>query len=205
MSGQSLTVAPQDRLGRALRSFIRQQLARLFTYGMYEYSVTTSDGTTADMTPIDTTIPLPGLTGIPLRLCGMTAKPAAGQKVILAFLNGDPTRPIVLSNDPKPTNAAVDASSALALGGSASTVSVGNGSATTTINGATVSLAGGVSPSGQLTYASAFTSLVGVLETFAGAIAASTSVGQVAAAGGTMSSSLPATLTGANTVKTTAA
>ena len=88
---------PLDRLLDSFRKLVRaEDPARTFL-GTYEYQVHASDGTTADLTPTDTTISLPPLVRIPLRsgVSGVSVHPSSGSLVGVKFLNGDPSRPIV--------------------------------------------------------------------------------------------------------------
>jgi len=95
-----------------------------------EFSVqaVSPDGTTADITPTDTTIGLPGIVRVALRLPFLTGTIAVGQKVLVFFVNGDPARPAILASDPVPTKSALDATSSVTVGASAGLVQLGGGS-----------------------------------------------------------------------------
>lgn len=130
MSGALAAPTPVDRLRRAFGDLVRAEVPRLTFLGIYEYAVqgASSDGTTVDATPVDTTQPLPGLVKIPVRLPVSTATIAAGQRVLVFFVNGDPTRPAVMNSDPVPLVATVDAANRLNLGPTSTTVYIGSGS-----------------------------------------------------------------------------
>jgi hypothetical protein len=91
---------PLDRLWAAFRALVRAELPSLTFLGVYEYAVDAADGTTStpsttvDCTPTDSTISLPPLTAVPIRLpFGVT--PPVGALCYVEFANGDPTKPIV--------------------------------------------------------------------------------------------------------------
>lgn len=91
---------PLDRLWDAFRKLVRAELPTLTYLGVYEYAVQKTDGTSAapsktvDCVPTDSTIPLPPLTAVPIRMpFGVT--PPTGALCSVQFMNGDPTRPMV--------------------------------------------------------------------------------------------------------------
>lgn len=92
--------SPLDRLWAAFRALVRAELPTLSFLGVYEYSVTDSDGTsstpakTVDCTPTDPALKLPSLTKVPIRLpFGVT--PPKEALCSVQFMNGDPSRPMV--------------------------------------------------------------------------------------------------------------
>lgn len=94
-----LTTGPQtDRLIEDIRAIVREEVESLTFLGVYEYSVQATDGVTVDAQPTSTTIPLPALRKVPLRsgLPGASVKPGVGSLLAVSFLNGDPSRAIVL-------------------------------------------------------------------------------------------------------------
>lgn len=137
MSGALVAPTPLDRLQKAFNSLSRAADPRRTFFGLYEYAVqkASADGTTVDATPTDTTLSLPGIVQLPVRLPISTATLGVGQKCIVYFVNGDPTRPAVLSSDPVPSVATFDASTTLNLGPSAGTVNVGASANTVAIAG----------------------------------------------------------------------
>ncbi|GAC1536306.1 MAG: hypothetical protein NVS3B10_00090 [Polyangiales bacterium] len=94
-----------DRLLRALRELIRAQFPRLTYLGVWEYAVQASPGAggtgTVDAAPVDPSISLPGITGLQLRpsVLGENVVPVVGSVCLVAFVNGDPTRPVVVGGD----------------------------------------------------------------------------------------------------------
>jgi hypothetical protein len=121
-------VAPTaaDRLLAAVRAIIRAEVPT-FTYaGTYEYSVQGSSGTTVDLSPVDTSISLPSMTGLPVKpsiLAEVVGGIQAGQLALVQFVNADPTRPVVVSLEMPSQTATLDATQTTTLG-SNSTVSV---------------------------------------------------------------------------------
>ena len=95
---EASTPTSQDRLLQSIRSIIRAEFPQLTYIGLWEYAVVNSDGTTVDATPTDATIPLPQLSKIPLRagIFGVNQKPSSETRLAVSFLNGDPTRPVVV-------------------------------------------------------------------------------------------------------------
>lgn len=89
-----------DRFLSFLRQLIRAEMPRLTFLGTYEYSVQATNGTTVDASPTDTSLSLPGLTKVAIRLPVGTSKPAVGSPVLIQFVNGDPTRPVCVAHDP---------------------------------------------------------------------------------------------------------
>lgn len=127
------TVAPTllDRLKLAVRLILREEFPRLTFLGTYGGTVQRcdSDGGTIDVQPTDTSVGLPGITSVPQRFCALTAQPQQGQLVLLQFMNGDPTLPMIVGTVPVPANATLDAATHLQLGPSSSTVDVAGGGA----------------------------------------------------------------------------
>ncbi len=101
MSGPTPPVTLQDRLLKAFRALVREEFPRLTFLAVYEFSVqgVSSLKLTADLSPTDTTLGLPSMVSVPLRLPLVGATLALGTKCIVAFINGDPSRPFVLSAD----------------------------------------------------------------------------------------------------------
>ena len=104
-----------DRLMRSFRALVREEFPRLTFLGIYEYSVSSAGSNTADLKLIDTSIGLPDMVSVPLRLPGSTATLAVGAKAIVAFVNGDPGRPFVLTADNVTTLAIGQAASTMTL------------------------------------------------------------------------------------------
>ena len=102
----SLPVQPttDDRVLAALRALLRAEFPQLTYLGVYEYVVHSTDGSTVDCIATDASVPLPSLAGVPIRsdVIGATVKPRVGGRCLIAFVNADPSRPIVVSSDPPP-------------------------------------------------------------------------------------------------------
>ena len=114
----------RDRLMQAFRELVRAELPQLSYLGVWEYAVQVTDGVTVDATPVDTTVvPLPGIVGCPLRpgILGEQATPTVGSLCLVSFVNGDPTRPIVVGGDPN-----VPAASGKLVGGGPAAARVGD-------------------------------------------------------------------------------
>jgi hypothetical protein len=83
-----------DRLTSGLASFVRAQFPRLDHYAAYWARVVAqnADGT-LELVPDDARIP--GRSNVPIRygVPGVTAKVAAGARVLLEFASGDPSKP----------------------------------------------------------------------------------------------------------------
>jgi hypothetical protein len=103
-----------DRTTGALRKLILALFPNLPFLGIYEYSVQASDGQTIDATPVDASpaaamgAELPALTKLAVFLEEAPTL-AIGVSVLVAFVNGDPARPVVVSRDPTtpPTNVSI--------------------------------------------------------------------------------------------------
>jgi hypothetical protein len=129
----SAVVAPTtaDRLLAALRALIRAELPQLTFLGTYEYSIQAAGSATVDVSPTDTTIPLPTLTGVPLRsslLGQVVSAQAVGGLALIRFINGDPTRPVCMGITTIPDTAALDATGEIQVGPSATKVVLNGGS-----------------------------------------------------------------------------
>jgi hypothetical protein len=179
LSSLAPAVTLSDRILLALRGLIREELPQLTFFGLYEMLVqnVASDGTTADLAPTDPTLGLPSVVKVPLRLPLMTATFTVGAKALVAFVNGDPTRPFVLT---------ADLASALALGTSATSVTLSGGGL------------------GALATATGMTQLRTVLGNLATGLGAVTTIAQVAALGPAMTTGLSG-ITNASTAKVTGA
>jgi hypothetical protein len=94
-------VTPLDALWKSFRQLVRAELPTLTFLGIYEYNVflTFDGGVTARRT--DSTLPIPDVVQIPMRsgIPGATVNPSKGSNVYVAFVNGDPSRPIIHSYD----------------------------------------------------------------------------------------------------------
>lgn len=89
-----------DRLIAELRSLIREDFPSLTYLGVYEYAVQTDNAGTCDASPTNTTLPLPSINLIRETFPFATATLTVGDLILVAFVNGDPTRPTVISAPP---------------------------------------------------------------------------------------------------------
>lgn len=94
------------RLLTWFRALVRSEFPRLVYLGTYEYIVQSATATTVSARPADTTLTLPELAGVPIRLpigtLDANLLPSFGQKCLIMFVNGDPTRPAMVSFDQTP-------------------------------------------------------------------------------------------------------
>jgi len=90
-----------DRFIGALHQLVEETVPDEPFFGLYEYTVQATDGTTIDGSPTETTLGLPNIRGVTIRtgLAGGAVTPALGSLCYVAFANGEPTRPIVHSFD----------------------------------------------------------------------------------------------------------
>lgn len=86
-----------DRFLKALRAIVREMFPRLDFFGVYEFTVQSTGSNTADLVPTDTTLGLPSMVTVPLRLPTFRATLSTGSTAIVTFVNGDPSRPFVLT------------------------------------------------------------------------------------------------------------
>lgn len=94
-----LSGAPeQDRLLANVLELVRSEFPKATYQGTYEYAVQAiaADGSTADLSPTDTTLTLPSIVKCPVRLSTATAKLSTGSLVLVAFVNGNPARPAIV-------------------------------------------------------------------------------------------------------------
>ena len=112
-----------DRLLTAIRLIIRAELPQLTYFGTYEYSIQSNSGSTVDIAPVDTTVSLPSMNGVPLisSLQGQVVVPNTGLCRV-RFINGDPSQPIVVGIVSTPSSISIDATGQLSIGPSASKV-----------------------------------------------------------------------------------
>lgn len=121
-----------DKLLASVRALIRAVFPRLSFLGVYAYTVSAASGATVDGTPADTTLGLPPITGLPLSpsiLGEVVAGAAVGCTALVQFVNGDPTRPEVVSLSLPSSSSTVDATGTLFLGPGAQQVQLAGGTA----------------------------------------------------------------------------
>jgi len=94
-----------DRLLEAVRAIIRAELERLTFSALWEYSVTSTtiedDVVLFDGQPTSTAFPLPAAVKWPCRfgIAGAQFEPPPGSRVLVAFANADPSRPLAVVYD----------------------------------------------------------------------------------------------------------
>ncbi len=117
-----------DRLLTSLRLIIRAELPQLTFFGTYEYSIQNASDSTVDVAPVDTTISLPSIKGVPLvsSLLGQAVQANEGLCRI-RFVNGDPTKPVCVGLRSLPSSSSTDATGTINVGPSASMVILNNG------------------------------------------------------------------------------
>ena len=123
----------KDRIMAGLRAIIRAQSPNSIYSGFWEYTITACTSTTIDCIPVVTNAksppPVPSQRGIPFKssLLGETVTPTVGNTCVLVFLNQDPSRPRIISIDPIPVIATVDATATVNIGPSAALVALAGG------------------------------------------------------------------------------
>lgn len=94
---QILTDTAQDRLLGPLQSVIDLRMSGVRFYGRYRYTISNPTATTVDATPMDTSLGLPGLSGVPLDSDSISSYvPPNGGECHVQFMDGKPTLPRVV-------------------------------------------------------------------------------------------------------------
>jgi hypothetical protein len=102
-----------------LRAIIAQETDRLLYLATWEYAVTGTNGDgSINATATDGRCPQPSLNNLPVRAGpeGGTSTPTAGKTCLVRFINGDPTRPVVVGNEPLVKTSTIDATDTVAIG-----------------------------------------------------------------------------------------
>lgn len=91
----------EDRLTQALRGIVAAFTHQTRYLGVFEYEVATAEESKLSARPTDKALGLPELVDVPLvsPTSGFTAKLTPGVRVLVAFVNGSPHRPVVVSSD----------------------------------------------------------------------------------------------------------
>ena len=108
-----------DRLGSVFRLLVGAFTRSSFYHGRYEYRVETASDTHLDLRPARSSVGLPSLANVPMRSGspGATGTPAIGSSCEVQFLDGDPTRPVVVGFEAvDPDDAELMASGAVVVG-----------------------------------------------------------------------------------------
>ena len=83
-------------IAAAVRAIVEELFPRRHFAGDYEFSVQSQTGGLVDLRPVDASLQLPSLRGIPFRGApGIAATLNPGARVIVRFVNSDPGRPYV--------------------------------------------------------------------------------------------------------------
>ena len=117
-----------DRLLTSIRNLIRGEFPQYTFAGLWEYSIQAVNSTgTLDLQPTDTTISLPDLSnvGFSPSLLAESSMATMGSTCLVEFVNGDPTRPRVISIGATVFMGTIDASQTINVGPSASSVNLG--------------------------------------------------------------------------------
>lgn len=88
-----------DRMWAAFRALVRAELEEVGYLGLYAYTVRGATLGYVDGEPLSTTLGLPSVHRVPLlpALGGETARATVGATCYIAFVDGDPTRPVCVS------------------------------------------------------------------------------------------------------------
>jgi len=98
----------QDRILGPLHTIIDQRVSGARFYGRYRYTISNPSTETVDAQPVDVTIGLPALNGVPLNSDSISSyKPPVGGECHIMFLDGKPTLPVVVWTEGQPTMASL--------------------------------------------------------------------------------------------------
>ena len=91
-----------DRALHAFRELVRAVLPQLALLGVWEYRVEVGGSSSVTCSPVDPSLGLPGgvVAQIWPSVLGEQVAMVPGQRVLIAFVNGDPSRAVVLAGDP---------------------------------------------------------------------------------------------------------
>lgn len=89
----------QDVTANALRTLVREELSKLTYLGVYEYRVSGQSGDRLTLRMPDKSLGLPDLSKVAMRpgIPGANATVRVGSAVIVQFVNGDPSRPMIVA------------------------------------------------------------------------------------------------------------
>ncbi len=118
-----MSESPIDRFMNPIRRIIRDEVAQLTYLGTWEYAVNSvNDDGTVNVTATSPSCPLPSLNNVAQASGteGGTSTPGVGKMCNVRFINGDPTRYVVVGNQSLVKVATIDASETVAIGASVS-------------------------------------------------------------------------------------
>lgn len=115
---------PQSRRVSAIEKAVRRMLPELRYSGIYEYRIVVQEGERLSLQPVRSAVGLPDIRRARVRMGspGIRADHRLGSVVLLAFVNSDPSRPVVVGfDDPEspgflPTKLEIDAQVEVSLG-----------------------------------------------------------------------------------------
>jgi len=116
-----------DRLMANIRRIVRSEFPNYTYQGIYEYSIQSVSDSLVDADPVDTSIGLPSIAKMPMRssVLGEAVKPTVGNLCLVMFVNGVPSRPIVISCSGPNEEIEINATSTASIASSASIVTIG--------------------------------------------------------------------------------
>jgi hypothetical protein len=95
-----------DRFIGALQALIARQVSPTRFYGRYRYTISNPSASTVDGSPVDNTIGLPDLQGVPINADSISSyTPPAGGECHIMFLDGVPSQPRCVWTSSPPTHA----------------------------------------------------------------------------------------------------
>jgi hypothetical protein len=124
-----------ERLGAGLLAIIREAIAPTKFLGSYRYRVAGQSGDTLDVQPVDKSVGLPDLVGLPVHTgCpGAKGELASGSVVLVAFADGKSTLPYVCGFEAVgapgfvPLEVSIEADDLVEIGPDATEVNIGDG------------------------------------------------------------------------------
>ena len=133
---------PSDRALYAIRELVRACLPQLALLGLWDYRIDSVVSQSIVMaSPVDPSLGLPGAVRVTLTpsILGEQVTPSLGSRLVLAFLDGNASKPLAIAGDPdaRPTLAAI-------LGPGAASARVGDAVGCGTVTA--------TSPSGNVTF-----------------------------------------------------
>lgn len=114
-----------NRIIDSIRRIIRAEFPNYMFHGIYEYAIqAVNSDDTVNIDPTDTTLGLPSHRNIRLQ---EEVKPTVGNLCLLVFVNGKPSKPLVLSSNYTNDETTIDATTLLELGPSSLQVQIAGG------------------------------------------------------------------------------
>ena len=93
--------ATTSRRVAALQAILRADIAGIRYRGVYEFRVVTQSGERLNLQPVRAALGFPDLANVPVRpgVAGAKARVTPGELVLVAFVDADPSRPVVVAHD----------------------------------------------------------------------------------------------------------